>query len=767
MQRAALAMMFLSGASALIYELVWMRMLVRAFGITVHAVCALVSLYMGGLALGAAVSARRLGRRDWMRVYAWLEAGAGLAALACTGLMRELPRLIASLAADAPPSTALRLALAAPLLLPPTALLGATLPVMARWWTTDAASEAKDRTQGMVGRLYGANTLGAALGLLLAGFWTIGQWGESASVALAAALNLAAALLAFAFSVRRNSAPPTPVAAAPGRLPRRARFALTLFAASGFCCLGYEILWARQLVLLLGNSTYAFSAILTVYLLGTALGSRFSTWVANESVEPLATFGLIELLLAVCIGASLAEFRVLGMALNTPEYLFSLLVSRWDFALLALQAAVMVGPAAFVMGLLFPLAARLCSDGGAEDGAALGRAYSWNTVGGIAGSMAAGFWGIAHFGAHGTFLALAGLNAAVGLAALAAAGSLRPGRIDVRAVVLLASLVALGLFVRKDPTLDILKGRLRRGFGSSFQILFHDESPAAAITGVSMGGTKALLVNGIHTAGSGADGTAMAVLPDLFVAKPRAALIVCFGAGNTFRAASLLAGADPARRVDAVELVADIPRRMPAFYDDAAQHLEAPGRRVIIDDGRQFLLRSRSHYDYIIVDAAPPLYSAGTVNLYAREFLQLARARLTPGGVFALWLPLYSFEDDYWRIMRAMADVFPHVALWSKPSMSGMLVFGSQEEFSWPRGELDRRLAARGSAALAGGLREAEIRSGFVAGEQRLREKLAGYQPVTDDLPSTEFPLPRFLRGEKLMVDTKFLDGLRKQRARP
>lgn len=765
---AVLAMMFLSGAAALIYEVVWLRILARSFGVTVHAVSALVSLYMLGLALGSAAAARANRGRDWLRIYAWLEAGAGLSALAATQLMKGLPGLVSSLSGEEPLSSVLRAALAAPLIIPPTALLGATLPALTRFWTAAAPEGVGGEGQAGVGRLYGANTMGAMVGLLIAGFWTIGEWGETATVGIAAGLNLAAAGLAFYFSGRglaqttAEAAGGTPPAAGTATAGRT-RFVLALFAVSGFCALGYEILWSRQLILLLGNSTYAFTLVLAVYLLGIGLGSHLSARVSSDGELPLKTFGLIELFLAAAAAASLAAFRFIGTRMDAPAYLYSPLNSTGDLIVMAAQALVMIGPAALLMGLIFPLAARLCAGGEGGAGTSVGRVYAWNTVGGIFGAFAAGFWGISVLGAHGSFMLLIALNAVVGLAALVAAGVRAQGRFDRRPAGILAALLALCCYARKDPTLEIIEGRLKLAHATGYEILFHDESPAATITGAALNaGRRTLLVNGIDTAGTGDAGTIMAVLPDAFLDVPRSALVICFGAGNTFRTASQLAGRDPARRVDVVDLVADIPKRMPSYYPDAAEHFGAAGRRVFIEDGRQFLLRAKSRWDSVIVDASPPLYSAGTVNLYTTEFFGLVRGRLTPDGIFTLWLPLLSFEDDYWSIIRGMTEVFPHVSVWYHPGLSGFLVFGGAREFAWPRGELERRLRARTRPGIPAGIDEAFIRSYFILDERELRERVKDRSPVTDDRPTVEFPLKRFLRREPVMGSARFL-----LRARP
>ncbi len=723
---AAPALMALSGAASLAYETVWLRQLARAFGATVYAIAGLVALYMGGLALGAAWASRSRRAGDWLRRYAWLELGAGLASLAATWWLLRLPAVAAVLSGDSPLSSAARLALAAPALLPPTILLGATLPVLAR-------------DGGDAAFLYGANTLGALVGLLIAAFWTIGSYGETATVAWAAGANAAAAAAAFLLSrgkIVKPAGPPPGTGAAP-------RLALTLSAASGFCALGCEVLWSRQLIPLLGNSTYAFALILAAYLLGLGLGS--STRV--ETPRPWEAFAQLLAALGAAIALSAAADRFIGLRLDSPDFLYSPL-TRWsDFPLIAGAAVALVLPVALILGLLFPVALRLAGD----EGGRVGRLYAWNTVGGILGSLLCGFAVIPRIGAHAGLLALAALACAAGLIAARRAG----GRAAWAGAAAGAALAAAALaYAPRDPAVEVLLHRLNRAGEGDVSVGFHDESAAATIVGTNSGRGPALFINGIATSARGTPGVLMEILPNLAVPNPRAALVICFGAGNTFRTASLLGSA-----VDAVELIADVPRRMAFFQPDAAAILAKPGNAVHVEDGRNYLLRSKRLYDTIVIDATPPLFSAGAVNLYTAEFFALARRRLTLDGVFALWLPLPSFESDYWQILSAADASFEHVAVWAWPNMPGFLVLGSAKPLTWSPEEMERRYRARIGAAAANwpDFKPGALARGFWLKEEDQRAYAARYAPLTDDRPTVEFPLPRFWRGEPQVQSTQFL----------
>jgi spermidine synthase len=189
-----------------------------------------------------------------------------------------------------------------------------------------------------------------------------------------------------------------------------------------------------------------------------------------------------------------------------------------------------------------------------------------------------------------------------------------------------------------------------------------------------------------------------------------------------------------------------------ALWPDHEAYLRHAGTRVIVNDGRNFLLTSRERYDAVIVDGTPPIYSAGTVNLYAREFVGLARRRLTPSGMLALWVPLPCFDSDFGMILRNFTDAFPHTLVWQQPrtNLPGVLLLGSQAPFDLDPKAVDRRARERGLAAanpwLSGGL----LAPGRVIGDAKLRQIAAAYPLVTDDRPGTEFPLPRFLERAPL-----------------
>ncbi len=501
------------------------------------------------------------------------------------------------------------------------------------------------------------------------------------------------------------------------------------------------------MVLLLGNSTYAFAILMIVYLGGIGLGSLLPL---DLGESPARAFAAVLTALGCAAVISVAAYRFMGLGVDSPEFLYSPLRRFSDFPLLFLEAVVIILPVSIMLGMLFPVAVRVCGQVW-DEAAAAGRLYAWNTMGGIAGSLWAGFWGVQHLGAHRSFLLLAGLQAAAGLAAAAWLCGRERRRWLAPAAFAAAALLALP-YVLHDPTLGIILNRLRRAGIQDVRVLFHDESPAATITGVSWGASPVLYINGIETSGKGWPGTWMAMLPNLLVDDPGSTLVICLGAGNTLTTAGVMS-----READGVELIEDVARRLPVFQPEGGPQGPRGIRKVYIEDGRNYLLRARRSYDVIIVDATPPLYSAGTVNLYTREFRELARARLRPGGIFTLWLPTKSFESDYWQILRGMSDAFEHVAVWESPRWTGFIILGSEKPLERSPAVLARRIRERTGSFLKGKDMDRYVRDGFTLTEAEIRGYVRDFAPVTDDRPFVEFPLARFWRGEPLQEDMSFL----------
>jgi len=289
--------------------------------------------------------------------------------------------------------------------------------------------------------------------------------------------------------------------------------------------------------------------------------------------------------------------------------------------------------------------------------------------------------------------------------------------------------------------------------GRTPSVLFHDEAPAGTATGVASPDKSSLLINGIIISGTGVNGAIMTSIPHVFREEPRRSLLVGVGAGTTLVAASLLGG-----EVHAAELLKPVADRIDMFQPGRSAVYNRAQTRIFMMDGRNLLLRSREPYDLVLVDGSPPLFAAGTTNLYTVDFMRLVRDRLTPQGIFTLWLPLPSFEDDYWDILRGMFEVFPHVRVWNHPDIrAGVMYFGSREPLKWAPGVLERRLKERVQPQILTQLTEEKLREGFQITPEEARAYAARYRRITDDRPRTEYPLGKILSGETFRTDNSFL----------
>lgn len=753
-ERVFLPTLFLlSGISGLVYQVVWMRMLVRVFGITVYATSTIIAVFMGGLALGSWIAGRWITRgKPTLRTYAKIELGIAAAAMLATFGMKALPSVYASLFGGSELSriggassteVVLRLLLCAAVLIVPTVLMGTTLPLITRWITRDDG-EVGER----LGLFYGLNTFGAVAGTVFCGFVAIATLGELGSVAIGVAINLGIAVVVW---LHPASARPASDVAEPAPPPgvlevaSRGRVFLALAAASGFCALGYEVIWTRLLVLVLGNSVYAFSTMLGTYLVGIAIGSLVIRRHADRIASPAQLFGVLQLAVASLGIASLLVFREIGAHTTDGKYLYSPLTDAGDLKLIFVYAALVVLPVTLVLGAIFPLLGRIVTSDYRQVGRSVGTLYAWNTVGGVLGALSVGYVLIPFAGAQGSFYLATLINLAIGVAVLAMVGALRkPVFAGVAVAAVLFVVLAGG--TKKDVLYEVIESRLAAidGLGLG-DVYFHHEETAAALTGYrAPDNREMLLINGIIVSGKGLPGALMAHVPLLLHEQPENALVICFGVGTTFRAAVEHVG-----NVDAVELVRGVVESFPRWEPEVADFVDRDDVRIFINDGRNHLLLAQDTYDLVVVDAAPPIFSEGTVNLYSAEFIELVKARLNEDGIFLLWVPTPCFEDDFWSIARNFHDAFDHVAIWSLPDIAGVLLMGSAKDFDLSPELVGQRIAQRGFPQWAPWMTQELYAEGLVMTEEELRAKAALYPPITDDRPRTEYPLGRFVRGER------------------
>lgn len=746
-----LLLFFLSGACGLVYEVVWVRMLTRVFGTTTFAVSALLASFMGGLCLGSWLSGRLLARRGRALIlFGLCELGVGAYALTLPWLMPVAERSFLGAAGDAGlgplGERMLKLLLSAVLLVPPATLMGATLPLLAQH-TVERFTHLASRT----GLLYAVNTFGAVVGCALAGFVAIPSLGIRGTTRAAAAVNFAVGLTAvIAAGLERKQVGSSAflgeeVPAGSVLYPARAvRWATAAFAVSGLAALGLEIVWTRLVAVVFTGYTYSFTVVLTVFLLGIGAGSLAVGPVADRSRDPLRLLGLIQ----IGIGLSaLALAPLFSRAQGWARALAPDLGGGWGgetAAKVAVSAALLLPPTV-LFGAGFPVATRVAARNVRGLGAVIGALYAANVAGGIGGSFLTGYALIPIFGSHQSLRILCGLVLLLGVG-LVLVSPASPERRRTAAALLGAAGAVIGLLAwPADVSREIHKSWLVRN-----EILaFYEEGVEATVmVGESPGpaGTvaKRILVTGSSASNSTHYGLSVnriqGSIPFLFERAPRKVLAICFGTGITF---GTLAEFQP-DRVDGVEISREVLEAAGLFAEFNYDATRNPRLHLHVDDGRNFLLKSRERYDAITMEPMPPAL-AGVVDFYTRDFYGLCRAHLEPGGVLSQWVPLYFLgPGDVRMLYRTFAEAFPHALVFGY-KFDTFLVGSDRPLDLSGRRFVERLLSARLEHDLAalGLSRPEQMLRTFLMGREAMLRFASGSPVVTDDLPYIEFTAPR------------------------
>ena len=702
---------FASGAAGLVDQVAWLRYLSLVFGNTTLATATLLAVFMAGLGLGALLFGRWSDRTPRpLVVYALLEVGIGLFAIfsprlfdGMTAVYIAAERAVGG-ASGSPWSFALlRIGLAAVCLLPPTVLMGGTLPLIVRALRGLRLPSASGRPARDTAILYGANTMGAVVGVAGAGFLTIPLFGLHASLLLAAGLNFAAALGAMAMARLPATPEPSP-SAPPATRPVSERQWLVAAAFMGATSLAFEVLWTRILVFYLGSSVYAFSLMLLGFLLGIGLGSLAVGRFVDRLKRPFAVLAVVELGIAVSAPLSIWLFTTL----NERQIALSEALRPQGFgvAVVAQLLAVLpiLLPPTFLMGMSFPLLVRIYSARASQDGAQvetelasgrigrdLGELYGANTLGCIVGSLGAGFGLIPLLGTQNSILAIGAVCA--GIALIFA----RRASIWLRATAIAMPLAFLALAFALPADRVILAAGLFGDDRPEDLVYFHeDPSAAVAIRRMSeAGGTYlSLELNGVNVAGSSPDLYAVQKMQGhlpLLLGKSREARVVHigFGSGGTAHAVSR----HPVSEIRIVELSPAVLAASDRYFGDINHGVLADPRvRVEINDGRNFLLASPETFDAVLSDSIHPRY-AGNGSLYSEEYFRLVAARLTEDGVVSMWLPMYTLTPaNFAMIVRAFKNVFPETVVWYEPSAlnSFTVVTGRKRGGPWDAAALAR-----------------------------------------------------------------------------
>lgn len=786
-KRLVLAFLFTSGATSLVYQLVWSRYLSNLLGNSGQAHAVVVATFMGGLALGAWLFGRRADRTARpLALYGVLELGVAFYALIFPWVLEILGGVYLTVAPALPEGARVfpKLMLAALSLLVPTLLMGGTLPALARHFTQSLGAVERE-----VARLYAVNSLGAAFGAFYGGVRAVPDFGLLTSSYAAAALNIVLALGALVLARR---APPAAISDAPeqgsamGAYPQRAvRAALIGVALTGFTSMLLEVSWIRVLTLTLGASTYAFTLILTSFILGIGLGSFWLATRKKQHTDALRLFAYLQFaqLLALCVAIPLYtrlpyHFWQARAAL-TPSFATWTVYQGITFLFCC---GVLLIPT-FFMGAAFPAAARVATSNVKELGRQLGGVYLWNTVGTISGAALGGLWLMPAIGLEGNFLLGIALTALTGLWAFWNSPS-RQGQ-PLRSLWPMAAAVVVmvafgivgrgwstvlseaGTFRSSGPPPDSFAGfqhYIRHVDGQKVELRFHADDTFATISvgEVPQSGLKFLRLNGKVDASNASDMETMILTGHLgmLLHERDVKRVLIIGAGS-----GVTAGAVLQHDVEEVDLVEISPAMLDAarFFDqENLGAFEDPRLKVHIEDAKTFMALAGKKYDLIISEPSNP-WVAGVAGLFTREFFQAARAHLTDDGLLVQWIHAYESDQQMIRlVVRTMRETFPHATTWlgpidilfvagQAPLEANFDVLERRMAHKKVRADLDRIHLGRPYALLAKQIHSDEGQAAF-GGQGEIN---------TDDRNVLEFaaPIAFFLRRRVTIDDERYSQG--------
>ena len=785
---------FLSGAAALVYQVVWVRSFGLVFGGSHLAVTTVLSVFMGGLALGGWLVGRKVDQSSRpLRLYALLELGIAASAIAYIGLMAAYPHLYIPLAravGDSPVAlTAIRVLFAMAAMIVPTTLMGGTLPVLVRF-----ATAGSERLSRQLSFLYAFNTLGAVAGTLAGAFALLEWLGVGRTLAVAIAANVVIGLLAFLIPERAfvpseapsvddatgsRARPEGGVDVTDDAVPAAAyRMVLWGIGVSGFCALGYEVLWTRILSLVVGTSVYGFATMLVAFLTGIAAGSQVYGLLGREDQSPRSIARSVLVFAAVQVAIGVVALVVTVAIRDLPTHVTSFRqlflsdsASMWEARQktnLVVAFAYMFVPA-FFMGIAFPLAGTVHAAYRHRVGGAVGEVLSYNTVGAILGASVSGFVLIYAFGIERSLQILVALN--IGLGACVAASLTRTRWAAPVAFVGVAGvLLALSMFpdwgrVWNRKYFAIYRNNQENVFNTPHRIrdalentdvLFFHEGINETISVIRPKGAKqALIVNGKVVASTTRQDVqcqyTLGHLPMLLHPDPKRVFVLGLGTGMTLGAVSVHPEVEQLVLAEIEPSVAPAARTFARFNHDV---LDSPKLRTVFADGRNYLLTAREPFDVITADPIHP-WTRGSAYLYTREYYRLAADRLTPGGLMTQWLPIYELTPrDVATVVRTFREAFEYSVLWLTQYDAELV--GSNAPIVIDEERLAQRMAV---PAVATDLAMVEMGSVddflsyFVAGTRGLREFASRGVVNTDDNLSLEFSAPRSVGVGRVMGD--------------
>ncbi len=661
-----------SGAAALVYEIVWFQVLTLVIGSSAVSVGVLLATFMGGMCLGSYLLPRLVSPRHHpLRVYAALELAIGACGLLLLVVMPLAGRVYTAWGGYGVTGFLLRGLVASVCLLPPTLAMGATLPAVSRW------IETSPRGVAWLGFFYAGNIAGAVAGSLLAGFYLLRVYDVAVATYVAAAINAAVGALALVLARTVSYVPQTDAAVAvvedavatPGAPAAERRLIYVALALSGACALAAQVIWTRQLALLLGATVYTFSLVLAVFLIGLGAGSSVGSILARNTGNPHRAFGWCQVLTVVAmawsaymLNASLPFWPVNVELSNDIWRTFHLDLARTFWAVL---------PAPILWGASFPLALAAVVQQGQDSGRVVGGLYAANTLGAIAGSLGASLLIVAWIGtvhAQQVLMVLAAVSGLIVIAPpLLAWAVKRNGLIWLTAALPLMAIAATtAMLVRSVPTLPGLLVAYGRKTATMISappsILYVGEglNSSVAVSQFSDGTTSYHNAGKIQASSLPQDMRLQRMLGHLTTLSPRQAdsvLVIGCGAGVTAGAVSV----DPTvKKLTIAEIEPLVPQIVSTYFGEFNHNVILNAKtHIVIDDARHFLLTTNEKFDAITSDPLDP-WVKGAAALYTKEFWQLAKQRLNPGGVVTVFVQLYeSSPESVKSEIATFFEVFP------------------------------------------------------------------------------------------------------------
>lgn len=702
---------FLSGAAALIYEMLWVRYLSLIFGGSHLAVTTVLAVFMGGLALGSAIIGKRVGNTErLLRLYGLLELGIAASALLFWGLMKIYPQLYIPLAQLNETSplylSIIRVAFAAVALILPTTLMGGTLPVLSAF--------VANRLKGLgrhLSLLYGINTIGAVVGTAFTGFYFLPHYSVGTTLMIAIAINVAVAMTALALQTKATAVAEETAAeagpafgseigdtAAAGSTMERFPLKLVLWGigVSGFCALAYEVLWTRILSIIIGATTYGFAILLMAFLSGIGLGSSALGALAKiEGRRPrkaayslrflVVLFGVVQVVIG--LSALLVTIQIRDLPAHAAlirDFFHSIHFKIRPFKTTQLanfiNAFSFMFVPAFFMGVAFPLAGKIHGHYRKVAGHAVGEILSFNTIGAILGSAVSGFVFIYLFGIQRSLEIIILINVGYGLLVMASVRHSRMLNVLAAGAALAAILVPVfsptlwqlwdpkmyAVYQASTPDMYSTPEKTREVLDNN-DIKYYAEGTNSVISAVQSSDALFFITNGrVEASNAGQDRQCqytLGHLPMLLHPNPKKVFVLGTGSGMTLGATSVHPGVEQITLAEIEPKVLGVARAF-GVYNHYVLNKPNPKLKIVFNDGRNFLLTTKDKFDIITADPVHPWFS-GAGYLYTTEYFRIAAEHLNPGGIICQWLPLYELtEENLQSVVKSLRQNFKYTMIW-------------------------------------------------------------------------------------------------------